>query len=447
MAHKVRHLLFVLVSFSLAALCSCGSDIFDHSDSLSMGNLTITLTDLGEQKEGFEVQLRNTTTNSIFTQQTDPQGTAYFLVPPGLYEASVSARRSSEGYAWIFNGTSGQITVLKDQSTQVSIEMKQARISQLVVKELYCGGCLKEDGQPFQYDKCLIIYNNSAISASVSNLAIGMVAPANAQANNRNYGDDGKLTYEAEGFIPVWNGIWYFPSTLTIEPYSQVVVNINGAIDNTLTVSQSVNYAVSDYYCMYDPESGYINTSYYPTPASIIPTSHYLKAVVFGLGNAWPISNSSPALVLFNTQGVTPQDFATRSDNLWYNGNMVSQVNACLKVPNEWIIDAVEVYSSGYRNSCVKRLTADIDAGYVWMTNNQGHSIYRNVDREATEALSENAGKLVYNYSMGVDGSTDPSSIDAEASISQGAHIIYLDTNNSSNDFHERQQCALKAKE
>ena len=445
MNHKIHSFLFVLISSVIAtAFTACGSDIFDHSDSMSMGKLTITLTDIGEQKEDFEVQLRNTATNSIFTQLTDNQGTAYFQVPPGLYEASVSARRSSEGYAWLYNGTSGQITVLKDQETQISIEMKQARISQLIVKELYCGGCMNDKGQPYQFDKCLIIYNNSALSASVSNLAIGMVAPANAQASNKNYGNDGKLTYEAEGFIPVWNGFWYFPSTLTIEPYSQVVVNISGAIDNTKEISQSVNYANSDYYCMYDPESGYINTSYYPTPSDVIPTSHHLKAIRFGQGNAWPLSNSSPALVLFHLKDITPLDFAAQTDNLWYNGNMVSQVNACLKVPNDWIVDAVEVYSSGYKNSCVKRLTADIDAGYVWMTNNQGHSVYRNVDRDATEALPENAGKLVYNYTLGADGSTDPSDIDAEASVSQGAHIVYLDTNNSSNDFHERQQCSLR---
>ena len=76
-----------------------------------------------------------------------------------------------------------------------------------------------------------------------------------------------------------------------------------------------------------------------------------------------------------------------------------------------------------------------------------GYSLYRNVDKEATEALPENAGKLVYNYALGtqdVDGSTDPSGIDAEASIAAGAHIIYLQTNDSSKDFHQRKLASLK---
>ena len=61
-----------------------------------------------------------------------------------------------------------------------------------------------------------------------------------------------------------------------------------------------------------------------------------------------------------------------------------------------------------------------------------------------TESLAENNGKLVYGYALGVDGSTDASGINAEASIRNGAHIIYQDNNNSSEDFHERQKCSLR---
>lgn len=430
----------------LVVLTSCSDDIFDHSKTpLSLGQAAISLTGTSDELSGVNVQLRNTTTNSVFTEATDATGTALFSVPPGIYEASVSVRRSSEGYAYIYNGTSGLITIMNGQRTPASIEVKRARKGQLVIKELYNGGCMRDDGiTQFHYDKYLIVYNNSALPASLSNLCIGIVTPANAQAVNHNYDDSGRLTYESEGFTPVWNGIWYFQDALSLAPYQQVVVNIHGAIDNTQTVSQSVNFANPDYYCMYDPESGYLNTNYYPTPADVIPTSHYLKAVVFGLGNGWPFSVSSPAVVLFQTKDTAPRNYANDTSNLWYTGGTVGQVNACIKVPNDWIVDAMEVYASGYKTSCVKRLTADVDAGYVWLTNLQGHSLYRNIDQEATEALAENEGKLVYNYSLGVDGVTDPSGIDAEASILQGAHIIYQDTNNSTNDFHERQKCSLR---
>lgn len=434
------------LAFLLCLLTACGDDEVSINE-LSMGDVAITLTGITSQASGFEVELRNTQTNSIFTQRTNEQGTATFHVTPGLYEATASKKELAAGNAYyIYNGTSGQITVRKDLATVVNIEMKQAKTSQIVIKELYNGGCMQNDGVTFfQYDKCFILYNNSSEQASLSNLCMGFCAPANAQASNKNYTADGKLTYEAEGFIPVWNGIWYFPNTLTIEPYSQIVVNICGAIDNTQTVSASVNYAHADYYCMYDPESGYYNTNYYPTPSAEIPTSHYLKAVIMGLGNGWPFSMSSPAFVVFQIpEGTSPREYCSNTENLWYSGGDMKQVNACAKVPNGWIVDAMEVFSADYKEGSLKRLTADIDAGYVWLTNRHGHTLYRNVDQQATEALEENAGKLVYSYQLGVDGSSDPNGIDAEASMKNGAHIIYQDTNNSTNDFHERKQCSLK---
>ena len=315
---------------------------------------------------------------------------------------------------------------------------------QVVIKEIYNGGCPSDDGKTFQYDKCIILYNNCGQQAVVNNLCIGAVQPANGHSKNENYDESGKLVYEAEGIIPCWHGIWWFQGSLVIEPYSQIVVNICGAIDNTQTVSQSVNYANPAYYAMYDPESGYANTKYYPTPSAEIPTSHYLKAKEIGMGNGWTYSVSSPATVIFQTQGMDAQAFADDADRLWYPGGEVSQVNACFAVPATWVIDGVEIFSSANKDNSVKRLTADIDGGYVYLTNYLGHSLYRNVDKAATEALSENAGKLVYNYALGVDDSTDPSGIDAEASMKNGAHIIFQDNNNSSEDFHERQKCSLR---
>ncbi len=417
------------------------------TDDITLCDVAITLTGVNNSAAGFEVELRNTQTNSIFQEKTDEKGTATFHVTPGIYEATATKKEIASGNIYyVYNGTSGQIAVRKGTATPASIAMKRAKTSQIVIKELYNGGCMKDDGVTyFQYDKCFIIYNNSALTAQLDNVCAGFCAPANAQATNRNYDSEGNLIYEDEGFVPAWNGIWYFPNTLTIEPYSQVVVNICGAIDNTQTVTASVNYANKDYYCMYDPESGYYNTSYYPTPSELIPTSHYLKAVVFGLGNGWPFSTTSPAFMLFQLpQGTTPREYCANTENIWYSGGDARQVNACIKVPNEWIIDAMEVYSTAYKEGSLKRLTADLDAGYVWLTHKYGHTLYRNVDQEATEALEENEGKLVYGYLMGVDNSTDASGIDAEASIKNGAHIIYQDTNNSTNDFHERQQCSLK---
>lgn len=357
----------------------------------------------------------------------------------------------------VINKTDGQTIELNTADIQDILFVNQEEelptlpdqnVDQIIIKEIYNGGCPMDEGTDmFHMDKCIILYNNCPQQAVVNNLCFGMATPYNAESPSINtiYGEDGRLVYESEGFTPAQNAIWYYPHSLVIEPYSQVVINVHGAIDNTQTYSQSVNYANKDYYCMYDPESGYNNTKYYPTPADVIPTSHYLKTVKYGQGNAWPLSTTAPALFIFQPQNMDPVTFANNADNLWYApGVAQTPVYACVKVPNEWIIDAVEVFNAAKKEDSKKRLTSDLDVSYVYLTNKLGHSLYRNVDKEMTESLAENNGKLVYGYVLGVDGSTDASGINAEASIRNGAHIIFQDNNNSSEDFHERQKCSLR---
>ena len=253
-----------------------------------------------------------------------------------------------------------------------------------------------------------------------------MLDPYNAHAANAWYSASAtEPSYVSEKWVPATTGIWYFQNSLVIEPYSQVVISCMGAIDNTKTYSKSVNYANKDYYTMYDPESGYNNTSYYPTPSNVIPTSQYLKAVNFGPANAWPLSQSSPAFFIFQTKGKAK-----------------TNVNAVLKVPTDWILDGIEVYQDINESKSKKRFGSDVDAGYVKQTIKLGHSVYRNVDAVATKKIEGNADKLVYNYQYGAD----PSHIDAEASMKKGAKIVYMDTNNSTADFHERSQFSLRDK-
>jgi len=444
---KKPHLFLLLLGAMLLTACKT-----DYEESTELFDLTIALTtqaDADYSLESLPVELRSpgSYTVTALTDTTDAKGMAHFKVPAGVYVASASTTiKTGTNKLLIANGTSGMIIVRGEKATTIAnIKMIVSRMSQLVIKEIYNGGTMKDDGKVFQADKCIILYNNSPQTAQFDNLCIGFCSPYNSQANNKWYNKSGQLTYEAENYIPAIDGIWYFPNTLTIEPYKQVVVNCHGAIDNTLTYPNSVNYANPDYYCMYDPEVGYTNASYYPTPASVIPTSHYLKAVKIGISNAWALSITSPAVFLFQTQGTTPTAYATDVNNLTYIPNSAqTDINKVLKVPCDWVLDGVEVFAAGYKSANIKRLTSDIDAGSVDLTNQHGHTVYRNVDKTSTEQLPENEGKLVYGYSLGVDASTDPSAIDAEASIKNGAHIVYMDTNNSTNDFHERQKCSLR---
>ena len=108
-----------------------------------------------------------------------------------------------------------------------------------------------------------------------------------------------------------------------------------------------------------------------------------------------------------------------------------------------FLASSVEVATAAWASGEV--VPAAVDAGYNIMVKNLGYTQYRNVDKEATEAIAENEGKLVYNYAGAVsEEDTDPSGIDAEASIANGAKIVYMDTNNSANDFHVRKVASIK---
>lgn len=391
-------------------------------------------------QEGVVVKL--TSTASSYEAKTDANGKASFAVPIGVYETSATDARSANGRSYVYNGVKSGIAVSTNWASTdiVTLDLAESQRSQIIIKELFVGGTPKDDNSgAFAFDKYVTLYNNSDVPASLNNLCIGMIAPYNAQATN-NYYVNGVLSYESENWIPAAQGFWYFQQNLTIEPGKQIVVAINNAVNNTLTYSKSINFDNAEYYAMYDIAK-FPNANYYVTPSASIPTSHYLKTEVYGAGNAWSISVTSPGLFLFTTGDKTPSAFAA-------DASATSQITGYVskKVPNTWIVDAVEGYLLNNTNN-KKRFTSAIDAGYVYHVNNQGYSIYRNVDKEATEAITSNNGKLVYNYQFGttsVGGSTDASAIDAEASIKAGARIVYKDNNNSTTDFHLRSQASLR---
>ena len=79
-------------------------------------------------------------------------------------------------------------------------------------------------------------------------------------------------------------------------------------------------------------------------------------------------------------------------------------------MPVENILDGVEIFSTAWEEAS-KRLTASVDVGAVYMTARYGHSVERRVDKQETERMG---------------------------------HVVYLDTNNSTTDFVEREHASLK---
>ena len=127
-----------------------------------------------------------------------------------------------------------------------------------------------------------------------------------------------------------------------------------------------------------------------------------------GQANAYTFSVFSPAPVIFRAEGMTIQEFLnTEGAVIQKPGSTVDRI-AC--IPTDWIMDGVDVFYGGSSNN-VKRLQSRIDAGYVTLSEIYlGHSLFRRTDETQTEAMG---------------------------------YEVLMDTNNSSDDFYERDEQSL----
>lgn len=396
--------------------------------------------------EGVPVQLSDAAGSATYEAGTDAAGIAKFNVLPGSYSASATYKVAVDGKRVAYNGSNNAILVAAVNEEPFRIDLSKVESRQLVIKELYFGGCPKNEGTgAYSNDSYVIVYNNSDMDADATDLVFGFLAPYNGHAANQFIDAEGKLIYENQDWLPAAGAMWSFTSSVIIPAYSQVVVAIFGGIDHTATATASVNLADASYYWMSNSNvAQYTNAKYVVSDA--IPVNHYLTSFPFNKGNAWVLSNSAPGFFIGNMSKAENERICGDTANFDLT-NGTTNVGWCVKFPKASVVGAVEVFSASNVEKSNARFTSDINTGYVAITNQKGYTVYRNVDKEATEALPENEGKLVYNYAGGtedVNGSTDPSGIDAEASIAAGAHIIYAQTNDSGKDFHQRKVSSLK---
>ena len=441
----MKKLIYILLAASTVALAATSCKKEEKKDVINAVTVSLTNDGAAVNEADLTVEIKSSDNTITYKEVTDAAGTAGFQLKAGIYTASTSFKKAEDGILKVYNGTA-QITVEDNKENKFQLALTSSTTSQVIIKEIYYGGCLKNDETTtFGNDCYLTLYNNTSEEADISKLGFAVIDPSNSQARN-NYTTNGVLLYEADGWIPAATSCWWFQTEVKIPAFSQIVVAIFGAIDHTTTYTHSVNLSHADY-VMYN--KNVYKHSKYVAPDASIPTNHYLNTFKYGMGTAWMLSNSSPGVFIFIPEETTVEAFTAQAAGNYYGGDFGS-FNCVCKIPAKWITDGVEIFNapSQATNENTKRFTNAIDAGYVLGTNKKGYSIYRNVDKEATEAIEGNYGKIVYNYAGGTadieTGSTDPSGIDAEASIAKGAKIVYKDTNNSTNDFHQRLHPAIK---
>lgn len=359
-------------------------------------------------REGVTVEIEDIDRGNSYTSKTDKNGTVRFSLTKGIYRIQISDKAEQD----IFNGLADKVKFVNGDLA-LNLPLVHSRSGDIVIKEIYCGGCTKLPFEGnYQSDKYMILHNNTSETQYLDGLCFSSLDPYNSQATNVWVTQD-----ESTGatifpdFLPVAQCVWQFGGTgqtFPLAPGEDAVVVICGAIDHAAQYPQSVNLNKPGYFVCYNPVY-FWNTLYHPAPGDQITPDHYLNVVIkTGQANAYTFSVFSPATVLFKAKDTTIQDFVSQADNVIQKPG--STVDRIVKVPVDWVLDAVEIYYGGSSNN-MKRMPPSVDAGYVTQSAlYDGRTLYRHTDEEASR---------------------------------EAGYEILEDTNNSSSDFYEREKQSL----
>ncbi len=359
-------------------------------------------------REGASVRVEDINTGSRYVSLTDASGVVSFSLPDGLYRVSFNGKDAGE----VFNGAADKV-VISGRDMTLNLKISVSKSGTIVIKEIYCGGCKKlpQEGN-YQYDQYFILHNNDYQVQYLDGLCFGTLSPYNSTGSSPWVSKDpvtGDSVYPE--FLPIIQAVWQFPGDgddFPLQPGEDAVICIKGAVDHAAQYPLSVNLNKPGYFVCYN-NTYFPNTTSHPAPGDQISVDRYLNVVVkTGKANAYTLSISSPTLVVFRAEGVAVEDYVRRSDTIIpVPGSTVDNV---VKIPYEWVVDAVEVFD-GTSSTNSKRLAPSLDAGYVVQTDTfLGRSLMRNTDEDASAAAG---------------------------------YEVLQDTNNSLNDFYERETQSL----
>ena len=399
----MKRLIYILSIVLAAVSCADIRQCNPYQDGLHALTVTPQWPDDGFERSGAEVRVEDMNTGNRYVSQTSADGTAAFTLPNGLYRVTLSGRDGSN----VFNASADKVVVSgRDHTLALTLSISKA--GSIVIKELYCGGCKKfpQEGD-YQADQYIILHNNDYQVQYLDGICFGTLSPYNSTGSNPWISEGGELPE----FLPLIQAVWQFPGDgddFPLQPGEDAVLCLRGAIDHAAQYPLSVNLNRPDYFVCYN-STYFDNTKFHPAPGNLISQDRYLDVVIkTGKANAYTMSLSSPAVVIFRAEGITIQDYVLIPENVTpVPGNAVDNV---VKVPYEWVLDAMEVFD-GRSASNQKRLAASADAGYVSLSDTfLGHTLMRRVDEEAT---------------------------------AQAGYEILADTNNSLNDFYETEKQSL----
>lgn len=397
---QIRYIL--MTAAVIAALSSClkGTEALRRGSASESGasvslkvKVALPETEAKIDMGDIEVRIQSKTMGIAVTLHPDKDGIVNFRVAPDKYDVLASyynkvTRVAANGYfseflisdAGIVGSDGGYV------KPEIEIPLSVSLPSPIVIRELYFHGSKNLEGSTYTKDTYFEIYNNNGAGGNdyyLDSLCFAAVFPYNSTGGN--------TAWLGADTLAIAQMYWMIPGTgktYRLAPGESAVVACKAAVDHSGRATSGLHLEKAHFGCYDEQLSGH----------EISAGVTVAQMTMCGQGTAWALSVGSPAFVLFRPSMGVAQYRKEASEWERYEPGKSSGTKYW-HIAREWIVDGVECYDTP--DGAIKRLPSTVDASYACMKS--AHYSGLCISR-----------KLEFSDS-GVD--------------------VFMDTNNSQNDF------------
>jgi len=339
----------------------------DKVTNVRYGTLTLTLTELN----------KNEKVERIFTNLSQNELTLPLLM--GSYELRIATTATytlgGKTVAGELSAFVSKIDVLSDSSFKVPLSIK-AKGNDFIIEEIFFVGTLTPEGKQYFGDQYIKLYNNTDKVLYADGLVLA--DSKFLTVTKRDYTPNiMKEAFAVEGMVQIPGTGTQYP----VQPGASIVIAEQG-INHKENNPNSLDLSKANFENYYPPRVKDIDS---PTVTNNIN--------LYGILIFNNRGNRSYVIARF------PEGTATSTLRYDYEyevnvkGKIVKKTGSTLKIPNEWIVDAVNLSTEKGFEWLVT--DTSLDSGYTYVTKDEedktryGKSVRRKV-------LSENNGKPIF---------------------------------------------------
>ncbi|MDR3026134.1 DUF4876 domain-containing protein [Chryseobacterium sp.] len=403
---KKRILLLSLAAMMATTftVTSCSSD--DDFGVTAAQNGVLTLSFSGENISSYEkldIELKEVNTGAIIKKTSQKASSTSIEVPYGSYKITVNGQVITTQQETTDAAGTGKADIIS-LATNVNIPLYfKAFHNDFIIEEVFFTGIKTTDGKNYNSGRYFKITNNSDKILYADGLIIG-------QSEFLTTDDKNPTPYDVNQYFAV-KGVMVLPGNGTQYPVQSgdFIVIADNAIDHKQNTSNAYDLHNADFeFPSTNPSLGQVDNPSVPNVRVIYTQMNYNMFFLHNRGFESYVIARFPA-------GENETTFLQNHKYDYSYTNSAGGVTAksVYSIPNSWIIDAE---NNSIPTKFIHTLTsASIDAGWTsaGTTDNDATRYGKSVRRKITGKMSENKN-------------------------------LYMDTNNSTNDFVKDSEPSLK---